>query len=131
MPVQPTRNLKKLQTDLQACQQYRISYMCQGRYTTRTHFEVTCLGAYYLKNWPAVNKLFQLHFIPAKEHIFKMSSNKWIISSLSSFSTQIQCNKVFSTIKLKSLSLVTVPAGCSMAKQAPQNACYSSWIQYL
>ena len=102
------------QTDLQACQVYGTSYLCSGRHTTRTDLEETCLGAYYLENWKAVNKLCQFDFIPAKEHVFKMSSNKWIISSPTPFSTTIQCDKVFSTINLKSLSIVTVPAGCSM-----------------
>ena len=102
------------QTDLQACQLFGTSYLCSGRHTTRTDLEETCLGAYYLENWKAVNQLCQFDFIPAKEHVFKMSSNKWIISSPTPFSTTIQCNKVFSTINLKALSIVTVPAGCTM-----------------
>ena len=102
------------QTDLQACQLFGTSYLCSGRHTTRTDLEETCLGAYYLENWKAVNRLCQFDFIPAKEHVFKMSSNKWIISSPTPFSTTIQCNKVFSTINLKALSIVTVPAGCTM-----------------
>ena len=102
------------QTDLQACQQYGTSYMCQGRRTTRKDLEETCLGAYYLENWPAVNKLCQFDFSPAKEHIFKWSSNKWIISSPTRLLTTMQCNKVFSNINLKSISLVTMPAECTM-----------------
>ena len=102
------------ETDRQACQIYGTTYLCSGRHTTRTDLDDTCLGAYYLENWKAVNKLCQFDFIPAKEHVYKMSSNKWIISSPTPFSTTIQCNKVFSTINLKALSIVTVPAGCTM-----------------
>ena len=102
------------QTDLQACQLYWTSYLCSGRHTTRTDLEDTCLGAYYLENWKAANKLCLFDFIPAKEHVYKMSSNKWIISSPTPFSTKIKCNKVFSTINLKALSLVTVPTRYTM-----------------
>ena len=101
------------QIDLQACQLYGTSYLCSGRHKTRTDLKDTCLGAYHLEIWKAVNRSCQFDFIQAKEHVYKMFSNKWIISSPTPFSTAIQCNKM-STINLKALSLVTVPARCTM-----------------
>ena len=102
------------QVDLQACNKYGTTYMCEDRDMTKTDLEDTCLGALYLERWPVINKLCKFEFVPAKEHAFKISSNKWIVASPEPFSTTVQCDKVFSTINLKHLSIITVPEGCTM-----------------
>ena len=100
--------------DLQSCDKYGTSYLCQGRHTTRTDLENTCLGALYLEKWSVITKLCKFEFIPAAEHVFRLSSNKWIVSAPDTFSTTVKCNKVFTTVNLKHLTIVTVPEGCSM-----------------
>ena len=102
------------QIELQACDKYGTTYMCQGRHTTSTDLENTCLGALYLERWSVINKLCKFEFIPSAEHVFKIASNKWIVASPEPFSTTVKCDKVFSTINLKHLSIVTVPEGCTM-----------------
>ena len=43
-----------------------------------------------------------------------IAPNKWIISSPTSFSTSVQCDKMFTSINLKPTTIVEIPEGCSM-----------------
>ena len=102
------------QSDLNACSKLGTSYLCQGRHTTRTDLEDTCLGAYYLERWDVIHKLCRFNFEKAKEHVFKIAANQWVVSTPKPFSTTVKCNSQFSSVNLKSLSIVTVPEGCTM-----------------
>ena len=43
-----------------------------------------------------------------------LAPNRWIISSPTLFSTSVQCDKSFTTVNLKSTTIVEIPEGCSM-----------------
>ena len=101
-------------SDLTSCNKYGTVYLCEDRHTTRFNLERTCIGALYLERWPIIHKLCKFEFVQAEEYVFKLSTNQWIISSPEPFSTTVKCDKVFSTINLKPLSIVTVPEGCVM-----------------
>ena len=100
-------------SDLTSCTKYGTVYLCEERHTTSTNMDRTCLGALYQEKWPLIHKL-QFEFVPAEEYVFKLSSNQWIISSPTPLTTSVKCNKAFSSVNLKPLSIVTVPEGCVM-----------------
>ena len=101
-------------SDLTSCTKYGTVYLCEERHTTSTNMDKTCLGALYQEKWPLIHKLCEFQFVPADEYVFKLSSNQWIISSPTPLTTSVKCNKVFNSVNLKPLSIVTVPEGCVM-----------------
>jgi hypothetical protein len=56
------------------------------------------LGAYYLERWSVIHILCKFKFIPAKEYVFMIAPNKCVISSPTSFSTSVQCDKMLALI---------------------------------
>ena len=101
-------------SDLTSCNKYGSVYFCEDRHTIGTKLEATCIGALYMERWPKIHKLCKFKFVQAEEYVFRLAANQWIISSPEPFSTAVKCNKVFHTINLKQLSIVTVPEGCVM-----------------
>jgi hypothetical protein len=63
------------------------THLCQGRQMTRNYLEESCLGAYHLEGWAVLHKSRKFEFIEAKEHVFMITPNKWIISSPTPYST--------------------------------------------
>jgi hypothetical protein len=59
-------------------------------------------------------KLDKFDFIPASEHVFMIASKKWNVSSPMPFSTSGKCNKVYASVNLKLLTIITLPEGCMM-----------------
>jgi hypothetical protein len=43
-----------------------------------------------------------------------IATNKWIISSPTPFSTSVQCDNIFTSVNLKTTTIVEIPEGCSM-----------------
>ena len=99
---------------IQSCQKHGSTYLCEERQTTRTDLEDTCLGAFYSENWSMIPKLCTFEFIPAREHVFMLTPNKWIISSPTPLSTTVQCDKILKPLKLSTTTIVEIPEGCSM-----------------
>jgi hypothetical protein len=58
----------------------------------------TCFGTCYMERWSVIRKLCKFEFIPAKEHVFMIAPNKWIISSPAPFFTSVQCDKIFTSV---------------------------------
>jgi hypothetical protein len=102
------------QSDLNSCTQYGSTYLCKGRDVLRTDLENTCLGAYYLENIDTIHTKCKFTLIPPQEHVFQISSNKWIISSPSDFSTIIKCPHTFQSITVRKSATITVPPGCQV-----------------
>jgi hypothetical protein len=48
---------------------------------TRKDLEDSCSGAYCLERWAVIHKICKFEFIQAKEQVFMIAPNKWIISS--------------------------------------------------
>jgi hypothetical protein len=61
-----------------------------------------------------ITKVCEFEFIGVQEHVFMIATNKWIISSPKLFSTSVQCDTIFTSINLKTTTIVEVPEGCSM-----------------
>ena len=102
------------QSDLNSCTQYGATYLCKGRDVLRTDLENTCLGSYYLENIDAIHSKCKFNLIPPQEHVFQISSNKWIISSPLDFSTIIKCPSTFQSITVRKSASITVPPGCQV-----------------
>ena len=102
------------QSDLNSCTQYGSTYLCKGRDVLRTDLDTTCLGAYYLENIDTIHSKCKFNLIPPQEHVFQISSNKWIISSPSDFSTIIKCPSTFQSITIRKSATITVPPGCQV-----------------
>jgi hypothetical protein len=52
--------------------------------------------------------------IPPQEHVFQITSNKWIISSPWAFSTIIKCPSTFQSVTIRKSATITVPPGCQV-----------------
>jgi hypothetical protein len=52
--------------------------------------------------------------IQPKEHVFQITSNKWIISSPYDFSTISKCPSTFQSVTIRKSATITVPPGCQV-----------------
>jgi hypothetical protein len=50
--------------------------------------------------------------VPAKQLVFQIAANQWIVSAPLDFPATLICLKIFSSITIRSSSTITVPAGC-------------------
>jgi hypothetical protein len=92
------------QSVLNSCTQYGKTYLCKGPDVLRTDLDNTCLGSYYLKNFDSIHSKCKFDLIQPQEHIFQITSNKGIISSLSDFSTIIKCPSTFQSVTIRKLA---------------------------
>ena len=104
----------KTYADLQKCDKLGTFFLCHNGYSTQNNIERTCLGALFLENWDAANKLCQFKFTSTQEQVVKISAHNWLISSPLNFTTTIKCSKTFSNINIKTLSIITIPELCSV-----------------
>jgi hypothetical protein len=102
------------QSDLNSCTQYGNRYYCKGRDFLRTDLDNTCLGSYYLENIDAIRSKCKFNLITPQEHIFQITSNKWIIYLPSDFSTIINCPSTFQSVTIRKSATITVPPGCQV-----------------
>ena len=102
------------QSNLNSCKKYGSTYLCKGRDVMRTDLKNTCLGAYYLEDLPSIYEKCKFTMQPAQEHVFQISSNKWLISSPTVFSTTVKCPTTFTSVTIRRSTLLTIQPGCQV-----------------
>jgi hypothetical protein len=102
------------QSDLNSCTKYGSTHLCKGGDVIRTDLNTTCMGAYYLGDLTTFQNNCKFDIVPAKEHVFQIAANQWILSSPLNFTPTLICSKTFSSMTIRSSSTITVPAGCDI-----------------
>ncbi len=78
-------------SDLHSCLHLVDTFFCKGRKVMETSLKRSCLGALYLANSNTIQTNCRFMIAEAREKIFKLLENTWVVFSISTINT----NKVY------------------------------------
>jgi hypothetical protein len=67
-----------------------------------------------LQDKKKIANLCKFDIVAPAEHVFQISTNKWLISSPENFHATIKCENTFNTIQINQAMTATVPPGCKL-----------------
>ena len=105
------------QSDLTACHRMGDTYFCKGRNDLRTDILETCQGSLFLQQSNGVQKYCKFEINPAKEQVFKLSYNKWAVSTQMQYTTHMICPKNRQPIIIGPGAMVDLKPGCKVRLQ--------------
>ena len=105
------------QSDLAACHRMGETYFCKGRNDLRTDILETCPGSLFLQQSKGVQKHCKFEINPAREQVFKLSYNKWTVSTQKQYTTHMICSKSRRPIIVGPGAIIELKPGCKVRLQ--------------
>jgi hypothetical protein len=101
-------------TDLHACLHLGDTLFCKGRKVMETNLKRSCLGALYMANSNSIQNHCRFKIAEAREKIFELSKNTWVVYLIGTISTNQVCPaaNAVTAMQIQSGDTIKIKPGC-------------------